>query len=69
MKIKFYTYGANGESDPRDREGSDTKCSDCGKKFSFWDDLQRSVKDEKIKCAECKGITIEIIKKPTETPS
>lgn len=63
MKIKFYAFGANGNSDPRYREGSNIICSDCGKKFSFWDDLQISVSDEKTKCAECKDITIDLIRK------
>jgi DNA-directed RNA polymerase subunit RPC12/RpoP len=62
-KIKFYCFGANGTIDPRLREGCGGKCSDCGKKFSYWDDLQLSPTDEKIKCANCKGIEIDLIKK------
>lgn len=63
-KVKFYLYGANGTVDPRRREGSNQICSECGKKFSFWDDLQLSPTDEKLKCANCKGIEIDLITKP-----
>ena len=48
---------------PRLREGCGGKCSDCGKIFSYWDDLQLSFYDEKLKCANCKGIEIDLIKK------
>jgi DNA-directed RNA polymerase subunit RPC12/RpoP len=61
FKIKFYAYGANGTTDPRYREGCGGKCSDCGKQFSYWDDLQLNFNDEKLKCAACKGIEIDLI--------
>lgn len=61
--IKFYAFGANGHTDPRKRQGSNIKCSDCSKKFSFWDDLQISASDEKMKCANCKRIEIDLIRK------
>lgn len=61
--VKFYAFGANGSSDPRDTEGSNIICTDCGKKFSFWDDLQVSATDTKLKCANCKGIEIDLIRK------
>lgn len=64
MKIKYHAFGANGNSDPRLRKGSNVMCSNCGEKFSFWDDLQVSPSDKKIKCAKCKGIMIDLIKKP-----
>jgi hypothetical protein len=59
MKSKIYCcFGANGETDPRQRKGSNVLCSDCGKKFSFWDDLNIGAFDEKSKCAKCKGIVL-----------
>lgn len=61
VKIKFYAYGANGTTDPRYREGCGGKCSDCGKQFSYWDDLNLRIYDEKLKCAYCKGIEIDLI--------
>jgi hypothetical protein len=63
VKIKFYAFGANGTTDPRDREGCGGKCSDCGKQFSYWDDLNLSANDKELKCAACKGIEIDLITK------
>lgn len=63
MKQKiYYSFGANGESDPRERQGSNVLCSECGKKFSFWDNLNVGAYDKKLKCAECKGIVLNLIK-------
>lgn len=59
--VKFYAFGANGNSDPRHREGSNTTCSNCSNKFSFWDDINLSPNDKKLKCANCKGIIIDLI--------
>jgi DNA-directed RNA polymerase subunit RPC12/RpoP len=64
MKRKFYSFGNNGCSDPRQRDWKgNTKCSECGKKFSFWDVLNLSPTDEKYKCAKCKGVKIDLIRK------
>jgi hypothetical protein len=59
---KFHACGANGNSDPRTRDGSNQICSECGSKFSFWDDLNLKPFELKLKCAKCKGIIIELIK-------
>ena len=61
VKIKFYAIGANGTTDPREREGCAGKCSECGNKFSYWDDLNLSSTDKELKCAACKGIEIDLI--------
>jgi hypothetical protein len=61
--VKFYAFGANGTTDPRHREGSGQKCAYCGHTFSFWDDLQISSTDRALKCATCKKIRIELIRK------
>lgn len=63
MKIKYRNFGANGNLDPRHREGSNIICSGCGKNFSFWDNLQMSPCDEKVKCTKCKGIVIYLVQK------
>ena len=60
--VKFY-FGANGYTDPRHIEGSNNKCDDCNKRFSYWDDINKSPDDEKLKCANCKGIKIDLIRK------
>jgi DNA-directed RNA polymerase subunit RPC12/RpoP len=62
-KVKFYLYGANGTVDPRHREGSGQKCAYCGHEFSYWDDLQISPNDRALKCASCKNIRIQLIRK------
>lgn len=64
--VKFYAYGANGSTDPRQREGSGEKCAHCGHEFSFWDDLQRSPTDIALKCATCKKIRIALIEESPE---
>ena len=59
MKSKiYYCFGANGETDPRQRKGSNVVCSVCGNKFSFWDDLNVGAYDEKLKCAKCQDIVL-----------
>jgi len=64
MKIvKLFRFGANGYTDPRDVFVSKFICDSCSKMFSYWDDINLSPNDEKPKCANCKGIQIELIRK------
>jgi len=64
--VKFNAYGANGTTDPRKRDGGGAICSSCLKQFSYWDILQMSPSDLDVKCAECKGIQIELITEPND---
>lgn len=62
-KIEYFAFGANGTTDPRFRDGSNKICSECGEKFSYWDDLNIHLRDETVKCASCKNIMIVIVRK------
>lgn len=61
--IQFYCFSANGSIDPRHRQGSGKKCAYCGQNFSYWDDLQLCPTDIDLKCAVCKDIRIQLIRK------